>query len=94
MPAQVQVAGDVDVEYWCSRHILQQRNGRAIVFRFERIVQIAHIGGGAAIFNLRYGGDADIHRPRAVRHIVIPHRQGHAYRNRAGSGKSGGTSEG
>ena len=56
MPAQIQGAVDFDVERSCSLNILQQRNGRAIVFRFERIVQIAHIGGRAVLLHLRNGG--------------------------------------
>ena len=76
MPTQVQNAVDVNRKVRCPLHILQQRKDCAAVAAVrERSVKaaLAHIGGVAAIYDLRNGGNVDWHRPYRVRHIVIPH---------------------
>ena len=74
MPVQVQGAVDFDAESCCSCHIRQQGKGcTSVVAIIERSVKaaFAHIGGGAAIFNLRRSRNIDLYRTLGPGHVAI-----------------------
>ena len=76
----------MDINKGATFHILQHRNGRAVVaaVRLERAVKIslAHIADFSVLFDLGGSGDYDIHLTLRAGHAGVPdifHCEGKAF---------------